>query len=60
VKELLMAEMLRAIDIMSNKEEIKTMTKGAYWTVDRETSELKQLFLAIRKHSIMLEKEFKN
>jgi hypothetical protein len=64
VKELLMAEMLRALEIMSNNEKLKTMKEikvgeWPYMVVDREVSELRQLLLAIRRHSIMLEKGIK-
>jgi hypothetical protein len=60
-KQLLIEEMKRAIYLMENNEKLKTMkhiTENGwnYMVVDREVSELRQLLLAIRKHSIMLEK----
>lgn len=63
VKNLLIEEMKRAIHIMESNEHLKKMKEVnigegqyRYYIVDREISELRQLFLAIRKHSIMLEK----
>jgi hypothetical protein len=60
-KQLLIEEMKRAITIMESKEEIKRTKQveynGRFYPeTDREVSELRQLLLAIRKHSIMLEK----
>lgn len=64
MKQLLIEEMKRAIELLESKEEIKTMkmvtyVEGEYPEIDRETSELKQMFRMIRKHSVMLEKSIK-
>jgi phosphoenolpyruvate synthase/pyruvate phosphate dikinase len=63
MKQLLIEEMKRAIYLMETNEHLKKMKEVhvdrgqyRYYVVDREISELKQLLLAIRKHSIMLEK----
>jgi hypothetical protein len=59
-KQLLIEEMKRAIMIMESKEEIKQYKQNGRWMdLDRETTELKQLLLMIRKHSIQLEKGIK-
>jgi hypothetical protein len=60
-KQLLIEEMKRAIAIMESKEEIKRTKQveynGRFYPeTDREVSELRQLLLIIRKHSILLEK----
>ena len=68
MKNLLIEEMKRAIVIMESKEEIKKTRietseyNGNSYThtmTDRETTELVHLFLAIRKHSILLENGIK-
>lgn len=64
MKELLIAEMKRAIEIMESGPEIKRYKMVKYshsdreWaTLDRQTTELFQILKMIRKHSIHLEKE---
>lgn len=64
MKNLLIEEMKRAIYIMENKGKIKQYTEvkrpwGMSRELDRDISELKQLFLMIRKHSVELEKQAK-
>jgi hypothetical protein len=64
MKQLLIEEMKRAIEIMESNERLKTWKpysedKYRWMVVDREVSELKQLLLAVRKHSILLEKGMK-
>lgn len=64
MKQLLIEEMKRAIELMDSKEELETFKhiedgRYSYSVIDREVSELKMLLLAIRKHSILLEKEIK-
>lgn len=64
MKQLLIEEMKRAISIMESKEEIKKVKMVPYGDreypeVDRETSELKNILKAIRRHSVLLEKEIK-
>lgn len=69
MKRLLIEEMKRAIQIMEAKEEVVTHRKVegigykdqpyTYYEIDREVTELKHLLKAIRKHSILLEKEIK-
>jgi hypothetical protein len=68
MKKLLIEEMKRAIAIMESKEELtKEITELRQFGIqkypitfyDRDITELKQLLLAIRKHSILLEKGIK-
>lgn len=69
MKGLLIEEMKRAIELLEKKDEIKVMKvekiKGyndrefELASVDRETSEIKQMLKAIRKHSVIFEKEIK-
>jgi hypothetical protein len=61
MKQLLIEEMKRAIEIMDSKPSVLSRKKlvGPWVEQDRDITELRQLLLAIRKHSIMLEKGIK-
>lgn len=61
IKILLIEEMRRAIDIMESKPGVMSMQKleGAWMEHDRDMTELFHLFLAIRRHSVSLEKGIK-
>lgn len=53
MKELLILEMKRAIELLEKERPF------AYWDNGQESAELKALLLAIRKHSILVEKDKK-
>lgn len=62
MKQLLIEEMKRAIAIMESKDNleryrIEKENNYNYPMLNREITELQQLLLMIRKHSILLEKE---
>lgn len=69
MRNLLIEEMKRAIQIMENKEEIKRYTiekhigynnrEFEYPVLDREVTELQHLMKSIRRHTIILEKDIK-
>lgn len=67
IKQLLIEEMKRAIEIMESKEdlairEVKHYGKDNQYSctcVVPETAELRQMLKAIRKHSILFEKGIK-
>lgn len=62
MKQLLIEEMKRAITIMESRDNleryrIEKENNYNYPMLNREITELQQLLLMIRKHSILLEKE---
>jgi hypothetical protein len=67
MRDLMIAEMKRAIEIMEKKPEMTRWKQekcywreGTYSVIDREMVELKQIMKLIRKHSIKLEEEINN
>jgi hypothetical protein len=62
MRELLIAEMKRAIEIMEDKPEMKKRkVLGTHWTVpDKDNVELRNLFLNIRRHTLLVEKGMKD
>jgi hypothetical protein len=67
MKQLLIEEMKRAIELMEREEDL-TVRKINYYGKDNEfsytslqpgTAELRQMLKAVRKHSILLEKGIK-
>lgn len=58
LKQLLILEMKRVIEILESKDELKTNKTGedGYPTLDKDISELKAKLHEIRRDSIRLEK----
>ena len=56
MKNLLIAEMIRAVELLKAKEKPFDYN----WENRGEAAELKRLMLSIRKHSVQMEKEAKN
>jgi|GraSoiStandDraft_46_1057282.scaffolds.fasta_scaffold10185_6 hypothetical protein len=54
MKELLMAEMKRALELME-----RGMDTSFSWEFYKENAELKDLLKSIRRHSVLLTKEVK-
>ncbi|PEZ47045.1 hypothetical protein CN367_11810 [Priestia megaterium] len=66
MRELLLAEMKRAIEIMEKKPELERYelvkypwNDNSYPVLDRELVELAQLLKLVRRHSVMIEKQIK-
>lgn len=66
MRQLLIAEMKRAIEIMEANPELERYklvkypwNDNSYPILDRELVELAQLFKLMRKHSIVVEKQIK-